>query len=98
MLAFVFYITLDLSSPSIPGAFSFNPDACVEGVHCASSPTQRADASALSVRTPVVRLELPSPSSVRPSARGRFLVLEWLADAREDTGASDDPPSAADDH
>src|SRR5262245_46845718 len=31
------YVSLDLSSPFVPGAFSFNPDDCVEGVRQASS-------------------------------------------------------------
>jgi hypothetical protein len=33
MLAFVVYVTLDLSNPFIPGAFNFNPEECVEAAH-----------------------------------------------------------------
>jgi hypothetical protein len=98
MLAFVVYIALDLSSPFVPGAFNFNPDECVDGIHRASSPNQRADASALPARTPVVRLELPPPSPVRPLAGGRNLVLEWLVDARDSTRVSGDPPPLSEDH
>ena len=98
MLAFVIYITLDLSSPFVPGAFNFNPDECVDGLHRASSPNQRADASALPARTPVVRLELPPLSPVRPPAGGRHLVLEWLVDGRDNTRASGDAPPPAEDH
>jgi hypothetical protein len=98
MLAFLMYITLDLSSPFVPGAFNFDPDECVEGIHHASSPHQRADASALPARTPVVRLGLPPSSPVRPLAGGRHVVLEWLIDSREDTRASGDPPPLGEDH
>ena len=98
MLVFVIYIALDLSSPFVPGAFNFNPDECVDGIQRASSPNQRADASALPTRTPVVRLELPPPSPVRPLAGGRHLVLEWLVDGRDNTRASGDPSSPTEDH
>lgn len=98
ILAFLMYLTLDLSSPFVPGAFNFDPDECVEGTHRSTSPHQRADASALPARTPVVRLELPPPSPVRPLAGGRHVVLEWFVDSREDTRASGDPTPPGEDH
>src|SRR4030095_9963020 len=98
MLAFVIYIALDLSSPFVPGAFNFNPDECVDGIHRASSPNQRADASALPARVPVGRLERPSPSPVAPLAGGRRPILEELFESREDTRASGDSPAPSEDH
>jgi hypothetical protein len=32
-LGFLFYLTLDLSNPFVAGAFNFNPDECVDGIH-----------------------------------------------------------------
>jgi len=98
LLAFLLYLTLDLSNPFVAGAFNFNPDECVEGIQRTSSSPQRADAPALPVRVPMVRLGLPSPSPARPLAGGRHTVLEWLVDSREDTRASGDPPLPSEDH
>jgi hypothetical protein len=98
MLAFLMYLTLDLSSPFVAGAFNFDPDECVEGIHRTSSLHQRADAPALLSRAPVVRLVTSPPSPVRPLAGGRYTVLEWLVDSREDTRASGDPPPPSEDH
>jgi hypothetical protein len=99
LLAVLTYVTLDLSTPFVPGAFNFDPDDCVDGIHRASSSAQqRADASALPARSPVVRLVLPSPSPVRPPAGGRQPVLQWLAGAREDARSSSDPPPPGEDH
>jgi hypothetical protein len=98
MLAFLIYVTLDLSSPFVPGAFNFNPDECVEGIHRVSSPHERADVTALPTRLAVARLVLPSPSPVRPLAGGRHTVLEWLVDSREDARVSGDPPPPSEDH
>ena len=98
MLAFVIYVTLDLSSPFVPGAFNFDPDECVDGIHRASSPHERADATVLPARSPVARLVLPPPSPVRPPAGGRHAVLEWLVDSREDSRASGDLPAPSEDH
>lgn len=97
-MLFTMYVSLDLSSPFVPGAFNFNPDECVEGIHRASSAHERADAPALSARAPVVRLVSSPPSPVRPLAGGRHPVLEWLVDSRADSRASGDPPSLSEDH
>jgi hypothetical protein len=97
LLAFLTYLTLDLSSPFVAGAFNFNPDECVEGIHRAS-PHQRPDAPALPIRAPVARLELLPPSPMRPLAGGRHTIRAWLVDSGEDTGASGDPPPPSEDH
>jgi hypothetical protein len=98
MLVFLLYLTLDLSDPFVAGAFNFDPDECVDGIHRVSSPHQRTDAPALPVRVPVVRLALLSPSPVRPLAGGRHTILEWLVDSREDTRVSGDPLPPSEDH
>ena len=96
-IAFLVYVTLDLSSPFVPGSFNFDPDECVEGIHRASSPHDLA-ASTVSSGLPVARLVVPVPSPVRRVAGGRHPVLEWLVDARVDTRASGDPPPPSEDH
>jgi hypothetical protein len=99
MLAFLVYVTIDLSNPFVPGAFNFDPDECVDGIHRGSSSHQRTDAPALlPARVPVVRLELPPSSPVRPPAGGSYAILEWLVDSREETRASGDPPPPGEDH
>src|SRR5262245_51319063 len=95
LLAFLTYLSLDLSTPFVPGAFNFDPDECVDGVR---SPHQRASASARPTRTPMVRLKLPPPSPARPLAGERNVVRDWLVDSREDTRASGDPPPRSEDH
>ena len=98
LLAFLAYLTLDLSNPFVPGAFSFDPGDCVEGVHYGSSSFRRVDAPALAAQTPVARVESSLPSSLRRPAGRRHAVLEWLIDARADTRAASDPPPPGDDH
>jgi hypothetical protein len=98
ILALLAYVTLDLSSPFIPGSFNFDPDECVEGIHRASSLQERADVAVVSTRLPVARLVIPAPSPVRPAAAGCRTVLEWLVDSRDDTRAAGDPPPPGEDH
>lgn len=97
MMAFLVYVTLDLSSPFVPGSFNFDPDECVEGCQRASSPHELA-VSAVPSRSPVARLVVPVPSSVRPLAGSRHTVLERLVDSRVDTRGSGDPPPPSEDH
>jgi hypothetical protein len=97
IMALLVYITLDLSSPFVPGSFNFDPDQCVEGIHRASTPQGLAVATVLT-RLPVLRLVLPAPPSIRPVTGGCHTVLEWLVDSRDSTRASADPPPPSEDH
>jgi hypothetical protein len=96
-MAFLVYVTLDLSSPFVPGSFNFDPDECVEGIQRASSPDDLA-VSAVPSGLPVVGSVVPAPSPVRPGAGGRHPVLERLVDSRADTRAAGDPPPPGEDH
>ena len=98
MLAFLVYVTIDLSNPFVPGAFNFNPDDCVESIHRTSSSPGCAGASLVPARAPVARLGVPLPSPLRPLAAGRHALLEWLVEAREEARASGDPPQPSEDH
>jgi hypothetical protein len=92
------YVSLDLSSPFVPGAFNFDPDQCVEGLHRASSPHPRGGAPAQLGRSPVTCLLALPPSPVRTVAAGRHTVLEWLVGSRDDTRAPGDPSPPGEDH
>ena len=97
-LAVLFYVTLDMSSPFVAGAFTFNPDECVEAVRCASAASQRAEGPALPARAPVVREDL-TPSFARLLAWRPSAVLMWLADSGAvHRGSGDPPPSSSEDH
>ena len=97
-LAVLLYVTLDMSSPFVAGAFTFNPDECVEAVRCTSSASQRADAPVLPARALGVR-EIPAPPFVRLFAWRPSAVLMWLADAGAlQRGSGDPPPSSSEDH
>jgi hypothetical protein len=96
-MALLVYVTLDLSSPFVPGSFNFDPDECVEGIHRPSSPQELAVSTA-PTRLPIVRLSEPAPPSIRPVAGGCHGVLEWLVDSRDSTRASGDPPPLGEDH
>ena len=79
------YVSLDLSSPFIPGAFNFNPDESIDGVQRQRDPGPRRPAMAPAPRT----FSDASPASVTPSAntgvgarRDSSPVNEWLVDVR----------------
>jgi hypothetical protein len=98
-LCVLLYVTLDLSSPFVPGAFTFDLDDCVEGVHSgASTYARRAAAAALPARKPVARPELSPRSPGPPRPEGRHPVIAWLTDTREDRRAATAPPPPAEDH
>lgn len=63
-LAFLFYLTLDLSNPFVAGAFNFDPDECVE----AAQRQQRADA-ATNAPTHVGQPVRPHRTDLQPVVR-----------------------------
>jgi hypothetical protein len=97
-LAVLVYVTLDLSSPFVAGAFTFNPDDCVDAVHRTSLASQRADEPPPD-RAPAVRRD-PVVSPARPLAWRNAANVAWLADSGVSHRASGDPPlrPSSDDH
>jgi hypothetical protein len=101
ILLLTVYVSLDLSSPFIPGAFNFNPDESVDGVHRQRDPrTPRPLISA----APRV-LPDPSPPSVTLSTsaitRIRYAsnaVNEWLVDVRRAHAPVPEVSALSEDH
>jgi hypothetical protein len=95
-LLVLLYVTLDLSNPFIPGAFSFNPDESVDGIDLRDPRGPRV--SATSAHSPAVRLVAhKAPPAVVQRAR-ETRVLERFVDMRQAHGASADPQSLTEDH
>ena len=66
VLAFVMYLTLDLSSPFVPGAFTFDPDECVEAAQ--REQPRAVTAETMPPSTPhVLRLAGVTRPAVRPA-------------------------------
>ena len=95
-LAFILYVTLDLSSPFVPGSFNFEPDECVEGIHRVSAP--EVAATTAPARLPIERSAPPLPTPVQPVTGGCYCVLEWLIAAHADARSTSDPPPPGEDH
>ena len=96
-LAFVMYVTLDLSNPFIAGAFNFSPDECVEA-------TQRHErAGAVADRAILTAERVRQP---RPAERQRGIARAAMRTARTDWRSPTPvahveraaPPSLTEDH
>jgi hypothetical protein len=101
-LLFLVYVALDLSSPFVPGAFNFDPDDCVDGLHRLVD--GRAPCRGADVRTPAV-----APIQVKPAPVGdravrdlrlapRQAISDWLIDLRRSHPPSRDVGSVSEDH
>ena len=100
---FILYLTIDLSSPFVPGAFRFDPDESVEGVagyrdtgkrarqglHRSVAPTQDARSGAVAAVSARVRHE------ARPAAR---VAADWVVEARRSQHPPGPPSPLAEDH
>ena len=95
-IAFVLYVTLDLSNPFVAGAFNFNPDECVE----ATQRDQRADVvddRATQTAQPVRQLQAEMQRVVAraPAPTPRS---DWRSPAPVAHVLSASPPSPTEDH
>lgn len=95
-IAFVMYVTLDLSNPFVAGAFNFNPDECVE----ATQREQQADAAADSATRIAQRVRQEQAETQRvvrrvpaPDAR-----RDWRSPAPVAHAVASLPPSPTEDH
>lgn len=94
VLAILVYVTLDLSLPSMPGAFVFDPTDSVESTHTgrgrvadvAAAPTPTVDAAAIALPRTESRLRVVLPA---PVVRERDRVRP--RGAIEPTRSSEDP-------
>jgi len=97
--AILFYVSLDLSSPFVPGAFTFDTDTSVEGV----SRLREGGEQALAVVSiqPSPRCDPASERqprlTVRP-ARPRRVVDGWLVAPRRPQTPAPDAGTVSEDH
>lgn len=90
------HVSLDLSSPWVPGAFSFDPE---ESVEAAVARPRMAPSGMLHVATPpAASTQTPRMPRVarRPGAVTRPLV-EWVVDVRRAHGVAVEPTLSAED-
>ena len=94
------YLLLDLSSPFIPGAFTFDSDESVQV-------TQRLDrrggvlpdVAVLARREPIDRHDAHAPSRSPAVARAWLVAAsDWVVGLREARFGSYEPPPPAEDH
>jgi hypothetical protein len=95
-IAFVVYVTLDLSNPFVAGAFNFNPDECVE----AAQREQHAGLVLDSATRTVPRVRQQPVE--RPRVVRRALVPDsrndWRSPAPAAHAVAALPPSPTEDH
>ena len=96
---FLVYVSLDLSSPFIPGAFNFNPDESVDGVHRRRDP--RILRLAVATTPPPMTDSSPAPSA-RSAATGTPRdarpATEWLVDVRRAHAPVPEVSALSDEH
>jgi hypothetical protein len=101
-LLLLVYVSLDLSSPFVPGAFNFDPDDCVDGLH--RPVDARAQGKGADVRSPAVapvqvKLALvAAPAIHEPHQATRQAISDWLTDLRRSHPPSRDVGSPSEDH
>lgn len=84
LLSFLVYLALDLSLVVMPGAFVFDPGACVDGVHGARARIGGDLADAPGVAAAAAAIVPPRPESTEPPRRLgtverlRHPVVSWL--------------------
>ena len=95
-VAFVIYVTLDLSNPFVAGAFNFNPDECVE----ATQRDQRADAVADRAMQTAQSARQQQAETRRIAARAPTPTprTDWRSPAPVAHVAAASPPSPTEDH
>ena len=99
-LLVLLYVSLDLSSPFVPGAFNFNPDESVEVGFSRRDRTTRRVVSGARDSTVTPPLETgPRPAgAVAPSPGWSRAVNEWLVDVRRAHAPVPEARALSDDH
>jgi hypothetical protein len=93
------YVSLDLSSPFVPGAFSFDPDESIEAVLC--QPVDAPRRPVRGIRFP--RLPPQAEAVTRPAGTVVPIACpsgarEWLVDVRQAHAPLPEVPTGAEDH
>jgi hypothetical protein len=90
VLVIAIYVGLDLANPFMPGAFIFDPEQSVEGVH-----GERGRQQLVALATPAVpRAQTDATPPRRPATVGR----KWFAEPRPVHVRVADPPPLSEDH
>ena len=95
------YVSLDLSSPFIPGAFSFNPDESTDGVQRRRDPAAPRLTIVTAPRDSMIPRHdhLARPVNTRvPNPRDGRVAGEWLVDVRRAHAAVPEVSALSDDH
>lgn len=90
------YVSLDLSSPWVPGAFTFDPD---ESVDAAFARPRMAASGMPQVVTPA-SMPAPAPRTPRVVPRSEVVarpLVEWVADLRRAHSVAVEPTRPAED-
>jgi hypothetical protein len=92
ILVIAVYVGLDLANPFMPGAFTFDPEQSVDGVH-----GERSRPQLVTLATPaVLRVQTegtsPPPRLPAPAAR------KWFAEPRPLHARVSDPAPLSEDH
>jgi hypothetical protein len=91
-----FYLSLDFASPFIAGAFTFNADESVEGVH---AQRQEVRFTTVSVPMPVPdRAETQRMATVTPPRREVRPLGAWFVDLRRAHSPAASTPPISEDH
>ncbi|HEU5305653.1 MAG TPA: hypothetical protein VFU40_13465 [Gemmatimonadales bacterium] len=102
-LLLLVYVSLDLSSPFVPGAFNFDPDDCVEGLHRpidGRAHNKNGDVRAAPVvpAVPGKRPLVAGPAILEHCLVPRHVISDWLIDLRRSHPPSRDGGSPSEDH
>jgi hypothetical protein len=96
------YVSLDLSSPFVPGAFNFNPDESIDGVQ---RHRETAVRRLVAAPKPPPSLTAPDLDLVRHTAgafaspqRAPRMMYEWLVDVRRAHAPVPEVSSLSEDH
>jgi hypothetical protein len=96
IVALLVYVALDLSIPTMPGAFGFDPDDSVESVY-----QTRARAAAEAVIPPASRAATFVLSALPPDSGRRPVPIDPTRErprSSRRSAASDEPPPSEDPH
>lgn len=96
VLLIAFYISLDFGSPFIAGAFTFNADESVEGVH---AHRQQVQVKAVSVPLPLPdRAEIERVARLAPIRHEVRPLQKWFVDLRRSHAPTAATPLVSEDH
>ena len=96
VLLIAFYVTLDFASPFIAGAFMFNADESVDGVH---AHRQQVKVKAVSVPMPMPgRAENEPVPRLAPPRHGVRPMSEWFIHLRRAHSPTATAASISEDH